>query len=316
MSDKDDTGLELGVYGRKTEAPRIGPFEIAAAVATVLWLVVASALMGLDGTANVLAVLAFVLPVAMIWTAALALKTAQRLRDEAAHLQKSVDALRHAQVVLTQMTNSAVRREAAPAPARPTPPPAPPRDPISARPAATPAPAPSDPQPVLELDPAPEPRRPPITVDEFIRAMNFPNDQDDRAGFRALARAMDDPDAGKVVRAAQDILTLLSQDGIYMDDLVPDRSRPELWRRFAEGERGKAIADLGGVRDRIPLGLTAKRMREDVVFRDAAHHFLRYFDRTFAAFAPEATDQEIADLAETRSARAFMLLGRVSGTFD
>jgi hypothetical protein len=112
------------------------------------------------------------------------------------------------------------------------------------------------------------------------------------------------------------VLTLLSQDGIYMDDLTPDRARPEFWRRFAAGERGRAIAALGGIRDRSSLALAAGRMRGDVIFRDAAHHFLRNFDRAIAGFIPEATDQEIGEMAETRTARAFMLLGRVTGTFD
>jgi hypothetical protein len=30
----------------------------------------------------------------------------------------------------------------------------------------------------------------------------------------------------------------MSQDGIYMDDLRPDRSRPEVWRRFAKVSAG------------------------------------------------------------------------------
>jgi hypothetical protein len=30
----------------------------------------------------------------------------------------------------------------------------------------------------------------------------------------------------------------------------------------------------------------------------------------------KASDAELVDLAETRTARAFMLLGRVAGTFD
>ena len=57
-------------------------------------------------------------------------------------------------------------------------------------------------------------------------------------------------------------------------------------------------------------------MRQDTVFRDAAHHFLRQFDKTFTEFEKNASDQNVADLAETRTARAFMLLGRVTGTFD
>jgi hypothetical protein len=119
-----------------------------------------------------------------------------------------------------------------------------------------------------------------------------------------------------LVQAAQDVLTLLSQDGIYMDDLTPDRARPEVWRRFAMGERGRSMAALGGIRDRSSLALSAGRMREDTIFRDAAHHFLRLFDKGLVNFEPEASDEEIAQLADTRSARAFMVLGRVTGAFD
>ena len=69
------------------------------------------------------------------------------------------------------------------------------------------------------------------------------------------------------------------------------------------------------MRDRTSLALTAGRMRQDTIFRDAAHHFLRQFDRTFAEFEKIATDQDIVNLAETRTARAFMLFGRVAGIF-
>jgi hypothetical protein len=96
----------------------------------------------------------------------------------------------------------------------------------------------------------------------------------------------------------------------------PDMARPEIWRRFAGGERGRAIAALGGIRDRSSLALTAGRMKQDPIFRDAAHHFLRRFDKLFAEFEKEASDAEISDLSNTRTARAFMLLGRVAGIFD
>ena len=91
---------------------------------------------------------------------------------------------------------------------------------------------------------------------------------------------------------------------------------PEIWRRFAAGERGRPIAALGGVRDRSSLALSAARMKQDTIFRDAAHHFLRRFDKSFSEFEEIANDAEIAALSGTRTARAFMLLGRVAGTFD
>ena len=176
--------------------------------------------------------------------------------------------------------------------------------------------APVDDQPRLALGTPAEDLKPPVSVADFIRAMQFPDNAEDKEGFRALRRALEDRTMAKLLRAAQDVLNLLAQDGIYMDDLKPDRARPELWRRFAKGERGREIAALGGVRDRSSLALTSGRMRTDTIFRDAAHHFLRQFDRTFTEFEQNASDQEVAELAETRTARAFMLLGRVTGTFD
>ncbi len=157
---------------------------------------------------------------------------------------------------------------------------------------------------------------PPLSIEDFIRALHFPENAEDADGFRALRRALQDRQVAGLVQASQDVLTLLSQDGIYMDDLRPDRARPEIWRKFATGERGRSVAALGGVRDRSSLALSAGRMKKDPIFRDATHHFLRRFDQTFAEFEKNASDADIAALADTRTARAFMLLGRVAGTFD
>ncbi|WP_146132816.1 hypothetical protein [Hasllibacter halocynthiae] len=44
----------------------------------------------------------------------------------------------------------------------------------------------------------------------------------------------------KLVRAAQDVLTLLAQDGIYIDDIPAEPAPPEPWRAFAAGPRGRA----------------------------------------------------------------------------
>jgi hypothetical protein len=180
-----------------------------------------------------------------------------------------------------------------------------------------PAPVAGADQASLELGgPAEETPGAPVTTEDFVLALNFPETADDAAGFRALRRALADRQTAQLIQASQDVLTLLSQDGIYMDDLSPDRAKPDVWRRFAQGERGRAISALGGVRDRSSLALSAARMRSDTIFRDSVHHFLRKFDQMLAGFEKTASDAEIADLSDTRTARAFMLLGRVAGTLD
>jgi hypothetical protein len=272
------------------------------------------------------------LPLALLWGIVSTARTIQALRDEAARLQVAVDAMRHAYVIGQQTGTAAkpsvekkleeiaaAQRKTETALAMFTSR----RDtsltvPSADRKAALSLPVKTitDEQPGLALGTPAEELRAPLSVGDFVRALHFPESPEDKAGFRALRLALEDRKTSRLIRAAQDVLTLLSQEGIYMDDLKPERCRPEVWRRFASGERGREIAGLGGIRDRSSLALSGARMREDPVFRDAAHHFLRSFDKTFAEFEKNATDAELADLAETRTARAFMLLGRVTGTFD
>ena len=314
--------------------------EVAAAILSLIWglLILGYVLISPPGSdaqtlGLVMTLLMVFLPVALIWVTVITLRSVRELRAEAARLQASVDAMR-ASYLQTQGQQlvamkpsverkideiAAVSRQAETVLATFTSR----RDagltvPSADRKAALvkPVPEPSLEQQALALGSPADEGQPPLSVADFIRALQFPESPEDKNGFRALRLALEDRSVAKLIRAAQDVLTLLSQDGIYMDDLTPDLSRPDLWRRFAGGERGRSIGGLGGIRDRTSLALAAGRMKADPVFRDAAHHFLRSFDKTVAAFEPNASDVELADLGDTRTARAFMLLGRVTGTFD
>ncbi len=318
----------------------LSPPEKAALVLSALWLVLAImvfVVFGFGGTEGALGflvvALVIFLPVAMIWVAATAARTARVMREESARLHAAIDAIRQAYINQSQTFAApggnqtsvarkldeivAAQRKTETALAtfssiRPM---------SSARPARTvPAPVPpapgDDAQVSLPLGTQAEDMRPPLERVDFIRALNFPETAEDKDGFAALRRALKDRPTAQLIQAAQDVLTLLSQDGIYMDDLRPDMARPEIWRSFAGGARGRAIAALGGIRDRSSLALAAARMKNDPIFRDAAHHFLRRFDQMFSSFADDASDSDISDLSDTRTARAFMLLGRVAGTFD
>ena len=275
----------------------------------------------------VIVLIAVFLPVVIIWVGAMAARASRVMREESARLHAAIDAIREAYLKQNQALGQTVdktvsqkldeivaaqrKTESTLATFSSV------RNPeIEPRPVLAPAPPPTEDQVALPLGTPAEEIQPPLARSDFIRALNFPDNPDDKAGFAALRRALKDRPTAQLIRAAQDILTLMSQDGIYMDDLRPDMARPEIWRRFAGGERGRTVAALGGVRDRSSLALTAARMKQDTIFRDAAHHFLRLFDRMVSQFTETATDTEISALSETRTARAFMLLGRVAGTFD
>ncbi len=342
-SGKPEAPLDLGIYGRQVKS-KVEIADIVAAVLSLLWVGVVAGFWFFIGISSgdgspgfnpmtfVMTMVSILLPIGLIWVASAGAKTAKVMREEANRLQTSIDAMRHAYVSQQQTAGQTVkpslehqlneiaasqkqtetaiatfasRREHATVPASTT----------KAALGKKPVPE-QDEQPSLALG-TPEPElRDPITIAEFIRALNFPENEDDAEGFRTLRRALDDRDVAKMIRSSQDVLTLLSQDGIYMDDLRPDKPRAETWRRFAGGERGPAVAGLGGIRDRSCLALAGGRLKQDPVFRDAAHHFLRQFDTVLSEFEANATDQELVEMGETRTARAFMLLGRIAGTFD
>jgi hypothetical protein len=362
----NDRPLDLGVFGRAPGRSGPGAIEIVSLLLSLLWLAAVAAWVlepgwqPSDQTASlVVAGMAVVLPLGVLWLAALTARHVRNLRDEAVQLRAMLETLRQAQIAQAQQGAAVPRAIASAAatlhhaaqPPGPTPPPArsalPPRslleeaqaagaplvaaeapapafstrrDARGQAPARPPAPPPAalsaEEQPSLALGTPPEAQAAPVAAGDVVRALNFPDSPDDAEGFRALRRALEDQNLARLIRAAQDVLTLLAQDGIYMDDLAADRARPELWRRFAEGARGREVAALGGVHDRETLATVIARMRQDTVFRDAAHHFLRQFDRSVSGFAATADDAALALLAETRTARAFMLIGRAAGTFD
>lgn len=329
---KDARPTLPGLYDRGPRAGITG-LEVAAIVVTALWLILSGVFFlagrGSDDTnlRFLLILMVMFMPAALIWVATMTARSARVMREESARLQAAIDAIRKAYVAQAQIGRAeqahpailkrlddlaasqktlqgalamqAVRRVSEPLPVAPE------------------AEAPEEEhQPTLSLGTPAEELQPPLPNEDFIRALHFPETAEDEEGFAALRRALRDRNVAQLVQAAQDILTLLSQDGIYMDDLRPDLARPEIWRAFAQGSRGRAVAALGGVRDRSSLALAAGRMKQDPIFRDAAHHFLRRFDKSFAHFEQSASDADITAFAGTRTARAFMLLGRVAGTFD
>ncbi|WP_371154899.1 hypothetical protein [Jannaschia sp. 2305UL9-9] len=275
-----------------------------------------------DPLGFMMTILGVFLPVALVWVAASAARTARTMREESERLQAAIDAMRLSYVEQQQMAGVSLKRDmeeridtvaraqavlgaevAGLHAATPT-------EKVLEAPRRPQAPQ----QPTLALEARSE--GDPLPPEDFIRAMNFPENERDTEGFRVLRRALEHHQTAQLITAAQDVLTLLSQESIYMDDLSPHRANASIWRGFAEGLRGEDIRDLAGVRDRSSLALTSARMKRDPVFRDAVHHFLRMFDRVFSAFCEDATDSEITRMTDTRTARAFMLCGAVAGIFE
>ncbi|TQS71442.1 hypothetical protein ERN12_10445 [Rhodobacteraceae bacterium] len=309
----------------------IGRAERVALAMTIVWLGIAGALW-FSGTTppdateevqsvqmglmQLMALVAVFLPIALIWVATFTMRQIRALRAEAVQLRRALDGGGASADLLQGPPQgpgapsgaaSYPPRAAAPADGPTQTPPASAPYPGAVRRAGAPA------QPAVA--PEDSAQTEPLSLSVFIQAVNFPDDANDREGFQALRQALRDPTVAKLIRSAQDVLNLLSQDGLYMDDLTPQPAPPAVWRRYATGERGADLAELGGIQEEAALELAQQRMEDDTIFRDAIHHFLRQFDRTFAGFEKSANDQDLEDLAQTRTARAFMLLGQVAGNF-
>ena len=252
-----------------------------------------------------------VLPLALIWLAVWSARSLSLLREEAEELRALLGQMQDqaggmgadAPQPASQMTTSESRAE--PRAARPA---------AMAAPRAAPAPAPrpaSDGrQASLQLD---SPAVTQLTAPELFFALNFPDGPEDREAIRCLRLALADPGLARLIRAAQDVVTLLAGQGVYMDELRIPEADPQLWRRFAEGARGEAVAGLAVIEDENALETAGQMLRSDEVFRDVAHHFLRHFDRLLSRRAQEDEPHVLAVLVETRSGRAFTLLAQATG---
>ena len=282
-----------------------------AGFASALWVGLVAVLWWGDGTgtgAVALAALAAALPPVMLWLAVSLYRGQQALRHDIAALRDRIADPPPAPEGLADAIVARLRAEAPP-----------PADSdagvfLSARSAFEKAPE-TGIQPSLALDPEPRPDTDPPAHADLIRALHFPEDADDHEGFAALQRTLAHHATGQLIRSAQRVVTALAEEGIFMDDLPTDPAPPALWRAFADGARGPEIAALAALEDVQSLDRTLVRMRADGAFRGEAHRFLREFDKCLRTTSPRMKDAELLRLTDTRSARAFILLGQATGAF-
>lgn len=321
------------------------PGALIAAALTAAWLLLV-VLVWVTGSgsgaplARLSAALSVLLPPVLIWMALALSRAIADLRDEATSLRLRLDSVRRGagdgDAVLLASGNTPASKLPPPSQnegqaadpefrgphsrtghdARPAPPGTAARDGrAAARPlprTGTPRAGDADGQSSLPLG---TPEDISVSPEELVAALNFPDGPEDVTAIRALRAALADPQAARLIRAAQDVITLMARHGLYMDDLDVAAAPPEVWRQLGAGVRGAALAPLAAVRDEAALEAAAGLMRSDELFRDAAHHFLRQFDRAVAREDARMNDHGLAALAATRSGRAFVLLAQVTGMF-
>ena len=279
------------------------------ALLLLFWLLVPGGTEGGSGIGRLLAFVGMVMPLVLIWMAVALAEAIGALRAEADELRLRLSQMRDGNPIPGMgggTTGAGTGGGIAPGPVTGNMPPR--------RPAATPSRADGGDarQGSIPLE-HPEPVEIPPEI--MVRALNFPDGPQDTDAVAALRTALQNHDNARVLRASQDVITLLAGHGLYMDDLAPHQAPVALWRHFAEGARGAAVADLGGIHEADALATVSELLRGDEIFRDSTHHFLRHFDMTLARIIPQLGDDDILLLSQSRSSRAFMLLGRAAGIF-
>ncbi len=189
--------------------------------------------------------------------------------------------------------------------------------PISPADAPRPAAGPPDAQPKLPLGGGAAAEPAAINWANVAVALDFPKNADDARGFAALRAAVRHRIVSEVLQGAEDILTILSQESLYMEDLTAAPPPLGVWRAYLEGARGREVAAICGVDDEEAEAKVRKRMQSDPIFRDTAMHLIRRYDSMLRrAFAECRSEAELRAVIDNRTGRAFMLIAKVVGSFD
>ena len=154
-----------------------------------------------------------------------------------------------------------------------------------------------------------------LSWDMLLKALNFPNDENDLDGFKALNLARENNTILQLLQVSEDFLNLLAQDGIYLDDLKIDPPSVAAWVNFINNKQNEHCKKLScsGIDEHLK---TLKiRLKSDVVFRDTALMLMRRFDKLLQDRLETAEDHQIFKIADTRSGKAFLIVGKISDAF-
>ncbi|MDG2473689.1 MAG: hypothetical protein P8M50_00230 [Paracoccaceae bacterium] len=154
-----------------------------------------------------------------------------------------------------------------------------------------------------------------LSWDILLKALHFPNDKNDSEGFIALEIARKNNTVLQLLQVSEDFLNLLAQDGIYLDDLKIDSPSVEAWLNFVKPEKKHYVRRLSCVGIDEHIKKLKSRTKSDTVFRDTTLMLMRRFDKLLREKLATAEDHQIFKIADTRSGKAFLIVGQISDIF-
>ncbi len=187
---------------------------------------------------------------------------------------------------------------------------------------------PDEPEPEIE-DLYTEPQFKPLTTSEeekedasfldewnidavtLIRAFNLPNDENDNEGYDAIEAAIKIDSIGTLLHNSHDILYTLADYDLIMDEMEIDLGLISTWRKFAADSAEGTVSSLGGTGTFVEIDKVSSIVAEKSDFEEIANSFNSQMVEFISLAIPQLKDDEIRDLAQTRTFRAFLLLGQI-----
>ncbi|MYG42600.1 MAG: hypothetical protein F4203_05590 [Rhodobacteraceae bacterium] len=148
----------------------------------------------------------------------------------------------------------------------------------------------------------------------LIRAFNMPNDENDSEGYDAIEAAIKIESLDNLLRNSHELLITLAGYDLIMDDLEIDMGLITTWRRFAADSAVGMVSSLGGTGTFVEIDKVSSILTENSNFESLANTFNKQMEEFISKVIPQLSDDEIRELAQTRTFLAFLLLGQVFNT--
>ena len=155
----------------------------------------------------------------------------------------------------------------------------------------------------------------PLTWELILKALHFPKDEHDLMGFSALKIARKNNTFSELLQVSEDFLNLIAQDGIYLDDLKIEPPPIEAWLSFISTNQNRNKRRLNCVGIDRQIKRLKSRIKTDTIFRDTSLMLMRRFDVLLRDHLKLANDDQIFKIAETRTGKAFLIVGKLSDSF-
>jgi hypothetical protein len=144
---------------------------------------------------------------------------------------------------------------------------------------------------------------------KFVRASNFPENENDTETLDALYEVLTDPQAAALLQSSEDTLATLADLDLYMEDFVPEMSPVSAWRGHLDGKRGVERIDAPIEQSRINAKLSS-----DKNFAKLADRFVERYQVILKRLFEEGADDRLAlELADARTGRAYILVADALG---